>query len=70
MRKIPCHPAIAAPYSTALPSKLAIALRSRLPGVRGERGVGARARDVDADQRARVVLEPEKLIQKFLWKNM
>lgn len=60
------------PDSTAIPAKLSITLRARLPGVSGaeEKEPGAKARDVDADQRPRVVLEPEKLIQKFLWKNM
>lgn len=68
--KIHQLPATAALYSTVTPSKLSIELRSRLPGVRGGRGIGDRAGEVDAGQRSRVVLEPEKLIQKFLWKNV
>lgn len=72
MNIVPCRSPTAAPLQHNYSSQIVHNAEVKTPGVSGaeEKEPGAKARDADADQRPGVVLEPEKLIQKFLWKNM
>lgn len=67
---VPCRSSTATPLQRNSSSQIVHNAEVKTPGVSGaeEKEPGVKARG--ADQRPRVVLEPEKLIQKFLWKNM